>query len=139
IYRTYLDNEDKATKHAEHFDQAIKGTITVVSGLPRSGTSMMMQMLDKGGLEPFVDDKREADENNPRGYYEHEAVKSLARNKQWLPQAEGKVVKVIANLLTHLPANFHYRVIFMERDITEIVTSQKRMLKRMGKKTRDDV
>jgi hypothetical protein len=99
---------------------------------------MMMQMLDQGGLEPFTDKKREADESNPRGYYEHEAVKSLARNKQWIPDAEGKVVKVVANLLTHLPATHNYRVIFMERDINEILTSQRSMLKRMGKRTRED-
>jgi len=96
-------------------------------------------MLDKGGLEPFTDSKREADDNNPRGYYEHEAVKTLARNKRWVPQAEGKVVKVIANLLTHLPQNFRYRVIFMERDLHEIITSQRKMLDRMGKKTRKEV
>ena len=139
LYRTHLEDEERAAAHEAEFDDAIKGTITVVSGLPRSGTSMMMQMLDKGGLEPFTDGKRDPDDNNPRGYYEHEAVKSLARNKQWLPQADGKAVKVVANLLTHLPAQFNYRVVFMERDIHEIVSSQKKMLKRMGKPVRDEV
>ncbi|MCG8699119.1 MAG: sulfotransferase domain-containing protein, partial [Bacteroidales bacterium] len=81
----------------------------------------------------FTDGKREADENNPKGYYEHEAVKSIARNKAWVSSAQGHVVKVIAQLLTHLPAKHNYKVIFMLRNITEVVTSQHKMLMRENK------
>ena len=108
--------------------------ITIVSGLPRSGTSMMMQMLDAGGLPIFTDKKRAADESNPKGYYEHEAVKSLARNASWVKDTPGKVVKVISHLLPHLPARYVYKIIFMERDIKEVVTSQHTMLVRNGVK-----
>ena len=108
--------------------------IIVVSGLPRSGTSMMMQMLDAAGLPIFSDKQRAADESNPKGYYEHEAVKSLARDASWVKDTPGKVVKVISHLLLHLPARYVYKVIFMERDIKEVVTSQHTMLVRNGVK-----
>jgi len=139
IYNTHLDQPEKAKHHLEQFDNSILGTITIVSGLPRSGTSLMMQMLEKGGLEAFTDHMRTADENNPKGYYEHEAVKKLARNKQFLIKAVDKSVKVIANLLVHLPLRFQYKIIFMERDLNEILSSQRKMLNRLGKKTRDDI
>ncbi|PLW92909.1 MAG: hypothetical protein C0592_08340 [Marinilabiliales bacterium] len=105
-----------------------KGEVVVVSGLPRSGTSMMMQMLDAGGLEIMTDNTRQADDNNPKGYYEYEPVKSLARDSSWMPEADGKVIKVIAQLLKHLPDGFTYKVIFMERDLNEVLTSQQKML-----------
>ncbi|MBU0765109.1 MAG: tetratricopeptide repeat protein, partial [Bacteroidetes bacterium] len=108
-------------------------TIYVVSGLPRSGTSMMMQMLNGGGLEVFTDNKREADENNPKGYFEHEAVTRLARDKTWVKHARGKVVKVISRLLIFLPATYNYKVIFMVRDIDEVIASQQKMLEKKGK------
>ncbi len=108
--------------------------IIVVSGLPRSGTSMMMQMLDAAGFPIFSDKQRAADESNPKGYYEHEAVKSLARDASWVKDTPGKVVKVISHLLLHLPARYVYKVIFMERDIKEVVTSQHTMLVRNGVK-----
>ncbi|HFA52117.1 MAG TPA: tetratricopeptide repeat protein [Bacteroidetes bacterium] len=139
LYQTQLGQPDKAADFAEAFDQSILGTITVVSGLPRSGTSMAMQMLEKGGMEIFTDKERQADNSNPRGYYEHEAVKTLARNRKWLGEAVGKAVKVIANLLPHLPPRYRYRVIFMERDLHEVLASQRKMLNRMGKKTKDEV
>ncbi len=133
IYCIHLDQPGKAVPYLEAFNQKIKGTITIVSGLPRSGTSMMMQMLKAGGMEIFTDEERAADENNPKGYYEHDAVKSLKGNHQFLEEASGKVMKVIAQLLRDLPMNFRYQVIFMERDIMEVIASQQKMLQRIGK------
>ncbi len=111
------------------FDQII----TVVSGLPRSGTSMMMKMLEAGGIPPVTDNLRTADEDNPKGYYEFERVKQLTKGDvEWLADAPGKVVKVIAALLPHLPATYRYRVVFMQRDMTEVLASQRQMLVRRG-------
>lgn len=107
--------------------------ITVVSGLPRSGTSMMMMMLEAGGLPPLTDNIRSADEDNPKGYYEFERVKQLPKGDvAWLPDASGKAVKVIAALLPRLPGGYHYRVIFMERAMPEVLASQRQMLLRRG-------
>lgn len=103
--------------------------IIVVSGLPRSGTSMMMKMLVEGGLQAVTDSQRTADNDNPNGYFEFELVKKMTEgNTQWLKDAGGKVVKVISALLEHLPAKHHYKVIFMERPLQEILASQKKML-----------
>lgn len=107
--------------------------ITVVSGIPRSGTSLMMQMLAAGGMPVLTDGLRSADANNPRGYFEMESVKALGRNQDVIAQAEGKVVKVISSLLPSLPSQFDYRVIFMCRPLEEVVSSQNRMLERLGK------
>ncbi|MBI5567196.1 MAG: sulfotransferase domain-containing protein [Chloroflexi bacterium] len=108
-------------------------TITIVSGLPRSGTSMMMKMLEAGGIPPVTDNLRTADEDNPKGYYEFERVKQLTKGDvDWLADAPGKVVKVIAALLPHLPATYRYRVVFMQRDMTEVLASQRQMLVRRG-------
>ena len=107
--------------------------ITIVSGLPRSGTSMMMQMLHKGGIEPFTDGNREADSDNPRGYYEHTKATQLARDASWVPDAQGLVVKIVAQLLSHLPEDQTYRIIFMDRDLREITRSQEAMLQRLGR------
>lgn len=104
--------------------------ITIVSGLPRSGTSMMMKMLQAGGFELLVDGIRTADEDNPKGYFEYEKVKRLHKDSSWLHLAQGKVIKVISPQLIHLPADFQYRVVFMERTIEEIIKSQNEMLKR---------
>jgi LPS sulfotransferase NodH len=105
--------------------------IIVVSGLPRSGTSMMMKMLAEGGLEVLTDSIRSADEDNPNGYFELEVVKQLAEGqKDWLANADHKLVKVISALLEHLPAENHYKVLFMERQIPEILASQRKMLAR---------
>jgi hypothetical protein len=106
-------------------------TIVVVSGLPRSGTSMMMKMLEAGGIPPLTDKQRTADADNPQGYYEFERVKQLDKgDSDWLPQAKGKAVKVISALLKHLPATYGYKVIFMERHMPEILASQHKMLVR---------
>ncbi|HUI28092.1 MAG TPA: sulfotransferase domain-containing protein [Candidatus Kryptonia bacterium] len=107
-------------------------TITVVSGLPRSGTSMMMKMLEAGGLAVLTDNLRTADEDNPKGYFEFERVKKLAQDQSWLSEAKGKVVKVISALLRHLPATYRYRVVFMQREMAEVLASQRQMLVRRG-------
>ena len=105
--------------------------IVVVSGLPRSGTSMMMKMLAEGGLDSVVDNLREADEDNPNGYFEIEDVKALKDGQsKWIYDARGKVVKVISYLLEFLPSDLTYDVIFMEREIHEVLASQKKMLQR---------
>jgi hypothetical protein len=107
--------------------------ITVVSGLPRSGTSLMMQMLVAGGIAALTDGARAPDEDNPRGYFEYEPVKRTRREPSWLPQASNKAVKVVHALLDALPAGFEYRVILMKRPIAEVLISQRLMLERSGK------
>jgi len=111
--------------------------ITVVSGLPRSGTSMMMRMLEAGGVPVLTDEKREADEDNLRGYYEDERVKQLGEDASWIAEAEGKAVKVISYLLRHLPEGHSYKVIFMERKIPEVLASQRKMMRRRGEATEE--
>lgn len=107
--------------------------ITVVSGLPRSGTSMMMKMLEAGGMDIVTDKIRLPDEDNPNGYYEYEQVKALKNgNSQWISSLEGKAVKIISALLEFLPPDHEYRVIFMERNMQEILASQRQMLLRRG-------
>jgi hypothetical protein len=94
---------------------------------------MMMKMLEAGGLEPMVDNIRSADEDNPKGYYEFEPVKALPKGENsWLSKAGGKVVKVIATLLPYLPDVYIYQVIFIQRDMREILASQKKMLIHRG-------
>lgn len=107
--------------------------VIIVSGLPRSGTSLMMQMLAAGGIEVVTDEIREADTDNPRGYYEFERVKKTKDDPSWVPEARGKVVKMVSQLLYDLPENEQYRIIFMERDFEEMLTSQEKMLKRLDK------
>ena len=109
--------------------------ITVVSGLPRSGTSMMMKILEAGGMEILFDNLRQADEDNPKGYYEFEKVKQLKDDQSWLNQAKGKAVKIISELLKHLPGDYRYKIIFMQRKMEEILASQKQMLIRRGQPT----
>lgn len=108
--------------------------ITIVSGLPRSGTSMMMQAIEAGGIPVLADHIRTKDDDNPKGYYEFEPVKKTKQDPSWVPGAQGKVVKVIYSLLYDLPQEFEYRVVFLERNIEEIIASQKKMLQRRGKK-----
>lgn len=108
--------------------------ITIVSGLPRSGTSLMMQLLVAAGREALTDTKRPSDEDNPLGYFEFEKATGLAKDTAWLAQARGKVVKIVAQLLPHLPPTEHYRIIFMERDLSEVIASQKAMLGRQGRR-----
>src|SRR5215510_4110835 len=90
-------------------------TITIVSGLPRSGTSMMMKMLAAGGLEPLTDNIRTADEDNPKGYFEFERVKQIEQDNTWLEYARSRVVKLISALLNLLPPSCHYQVVLMVR------------------------
>lgn len=106
--------------------------ITIVSGLPRSGTSLMMQMLAAGGLPIVSDGLRIADADNPRGYCEWERIKQLPQDPKCIAEAEGKVVKVISQLLFALPAGHDYQVIFMERPLPEVVASQAEMIRRRG-------
>jgi hypothetical protein len=110
--------------------------IVLVSGLPRAGTSMLMQMLEQGGM-PIVTDKiRKADEDNPRGYHEFERIKEIDKttDKSWLKNYRGQVIKTISFLLQYLPLDLNYRVVFIRRDIAEILRSQNRMLERSGAK-----
>ena len=108
--------------------------VIVVSGLPRSGTSMMMNMLQAGGVPLLTDGLRVADPDNPEGYYELERVKKLpAGDHAWLAEAPGHGVKIISALLEHLPADYHYQVIFIERSIGEVLASQRKMLSRAGR------
>lgn len=106
--------------------------ITIVSGLPRSGTSLMMQMLVAGGMTPLADGERKADVDNPRGYLEWERIKTLPSDPACISEAEGKVVKVISRLLLAMPAGHEYRVIFMERPLPEVLASQDEMMRRRG-------
>ena len=108
-------------------------SIIVVSGLPRSGTSLMMQMLAAGGVAILTDHRREADDDNPRGYYELEAVKQTRRDPSWLAGAAGKAVKLVHLLLYDLPSDRRYRVIVMRRDMDEVIASQQKMLAHAGK------
>jgi hypothetical protein len=107
--------------------------IIVVSGLPRSGTSLMMQMLDNGGVPVVTDSVRTADPDNPKGYYEYEPVKATKRDASWLPATRGKAVKMVSQLLYDLPPSEAYRIIFMERDLEEVLLSQEKMLRRLGR------
>ena len=113
--------------------------ITVVSGLPRSGTSLMMQMLTAGGVPALTDELRKSDESNPRGYFEFDPVKRIRSDQSWLEQARGRAVKIIHLLLRDLPTDrgFEYRVLFMKRPIEEVVASQRKMLEREGKHSAD--
>jgi hypothetical protein len=108
--------------------------VTVVSGLPRSGTSMMMQALEAGGMLVLTDNIRMSDEDNPKGYYEFEPVKRTKTDPSWLPGAVGKAVKMVYRLLYDLPGDYEYRVIFMRRNIDEILLSQNIMLERSQQK-----
>ena len=107
-------------------------TITVVSGLPRSGTSMMMRALQAGGLPVLADGQRTADEDNPLGYFELEQVKRTVADPSWIDKARGRAVKVIARLLPDLPVGQRYRILFMRRDLDEVLRSQQKMLERRG-------
>jgi len=118
------------------FKPTPKQIVTVVSGLPRSGTSMMMRMLEAGGIPPLTDELRESDKDNPKGYYEFERVKKLDEgDTDWVEEAQGKSVKVISALLKYLPTGYTYKLIFMRRKIEEILASQKQMLVRRGEPT----
>lgn len=111
--------------------------ITIVSGLPRSGTSMMMKMLEAGGIEVVTDNIRKADEDNPKGYYEFEKAKKIKEDKSWLDDCKNKVVKMVSMLLFNLPSDRKYRVVFMRRNMKEILASQRKMLQRLDKEDND--
>jgi hypothetical protein len=108
--------------------------VIVVSGLPRSGTSMMMRMLEAGGVAPFTDGERTADIDNPEGYYEYRRVMELEKDpdRSWVRQARGRALKVISFLLRHLPHDNVYRIVYMRRNLDEVLTSQDKMLDRLG-------
>ena len=106
--------------------------VAIVSGLPRSGTSMMMRMIAAGGVPVLGDGLRAADEDNPLGYFEYEPVKATRRDAGWVAGARGKVVKIVHALLTALPDGYRYRVVMMHRDLDEVLASQAKMLARGG-------
>ena len=114
--------------------------IIVVSGLPRSGTSMAMKMLEAGGLPLLTDGIRTADVDNPKGYFEFERVKDMAKEDDWswLDELRGKGVKIISYLLKELPSNHNYKVLLMRRDLNEILASQSKMLDRRGESSETD-
>src|SRR6476661_6033629 len=125
----YTDNTDKKNRFvfnpcdpcnpwllSSDEDSHMASEIVIVSGLPRSGTSLMMQMLDNGGVEVVTDNVRAADTDNPKGYYEFEQVKAIKRDTSWLPATRGRAFKMVSQLLYDLPAGETYRIIFMERD-----------------------
>lgn len=119
----------RIVRHRKYGDEVV-----VVSGLPRSGTSMMMRMLDAAGLPIMTDNERSADIDNPKGYYEYERVKDLEEDpdRSWVKKARGKVLKVISHLLSALPDENYYLIVFMRRDLDEVVASQNKMLERRG-------
>jgi hypothetical protein len=119
------------------FKKSGEDFITIVSGLPRSGTSMMMQMLEAGGMVILTDHIRKADDDNPRGYYELEKVKKIKEDSSWLKDAYGRAFKMVSALLFYLPEGHRYKVIFMRRNLEEMLRSQKVMLQRLGKKGAD--
>ncbi|MFT4969151.1 MAG: putative AlkP superfamily phosphohydrolase/phosphomutase/tetratricopeptide (TPR) repeat protein [Chitinophagales bacterium] len=127
LYEKELNSPEKALELKSELKKSSKGTVYIVSGLPRSGTSMMMQMLEASGLEVFTDNFRQADQDNPKGYYEHEAIKRLASDNRIVYEANGKVLKVISSLIRFLPANMDYKIILMKRPVNEIVKSQDKL------------
>jgi tetratricopeptide (TPR) repeat protein len=119
-----LEFKDKASNRFKN------NQIVIVSGLPRSGTSLMMQMLDKGGIKALTDNKRKPDNSNPKGYYEYEPVMAIKRDNSWLANAQNNSLKVVAPLLGYLDPKYRYKVIFMNRDLNEILKSQQVMIGR---------
>ena len=129
--RATLKTDAKTWKEAAEMAREF---VTIVSGLPRSGTSMMMQSIEAGGIEALTDRIRKADVDNPKGYYEYEPVKKTKEDPSWLDSAGGKVVKMVYKLLYDLPPDYEYRVVFMRRSFDEVLASQAKMLERLGKK-----
>ncbi len=112
--------------------------ITIVSGVPRSGTSMMMRMLAAGGMDIVTDHIRQADADNPQGYFELERAKKIKENPTFLDETHGKAFKMVSVLLRDLSPNKRYNIIFMRRDMAEVLASQHIMLERRGKDTSTD-
>jgi len=131
---------NKLFSRSNHKDSK-KQPIIIVSGLPRSGTSMMMRMLAEGGIPVITDELRRPDSDNPKGYFEFETVRQMSEGSvEWLANSGGKAVKVISALLEYLPSSYAYKIIFLERDVHEILASQRKMLlnrneKEMGNET----
>ena len=128
-----IENIDEKIETSINFNDKSKykfreNQIVIVSGLPRSGTSVMMQMMDKGGLDVLTDGNRKSDDSNPKGYFEYDPVMSLHKDNTWLDKAQNKSLKVVAPLLKFLDPKFRYKVIFMNRDLTEVVKSQQKMI-----------
>jgi hypothetical protein len=121
-----------ASKRKTAMSIAVGEHLTIVSGLPRSGTSMMMRLLELGGMPVLTDEQRVADDDNPNGYYEFEAVKQTAEDSSWLQGSEGSAVKMVYRLLYDLPEDRNYRVLFMRRNLDEVLASQQVMLNRHG-------
>ena len=128
-----MKNPFKRNRSEPDVPASTTAPVIVVSGMPRSGTSMMMKMLAAGGIDPLTDELRAADGDNPKGYYEFERVKQLDKgDTAWLPMARGKVVKVISFLLQYLPSDETYKVVFLRRNLDEILASQRKMLVNRG-------
>src|SRR5262249_41939210 len=126
--------EEPSNKKNELMQAKMSSFVVIVSGLPRSGTSLMMQMLLAGGMPILTDQKRAADEDNPKGYWEFEPVKHTRTSCDWLRQAPGKAVKMVHLLLMDLPREgYFYRVLLMKRRMAEVLASQRAMLQRQGK------
>jgi predicted AlkP superfamily phosphohydrolase/phosphomutase len=137
IYKNDLQDEAGFLIYKNAYSHPELPIIYIVSGLPRSGTSMMMQVMEACGITPLTDGKRIADENNLKGYYEMEAVKKLHLDNKWMASAENKVLKVVASQLPYLPDRFRYKIVFMKRDLAQVVKSQTAMLQRLGKLPKD--
>jgi Sulfotransferase domain len=129
---------NKLFSRSNHKDSR-KQPIVIVSGLPRSGTSMMMRMLAEGGIPVVTDQVRRPDSDNPNGYFEFETVRQISEgNVSWLAESGGKAVKVISALLEYLPSNYSYKIIFLERELHEILASQRKMLMNRNEKEMGD-
>jgi hypothetical protein len=115
-------------------EKTYSNIITIVSGLPRSGTSMVMKMLDLGNMPLLSDNIRQPDLDNPQGYYEYERVKELEHDNSWLEMARGKAVKIVSPLLQYLILDkaYRYKIIFMLRNLDEVLASQKKMADRLN-------
>ena len=105
-----------------------KNDIVIVTGLPRSGTSLMMQILHSAGIDVFIDNIRQPDVSNPNGYFEHQLVKTIEQDSSWVNNVRGKAIKIVSPLIKYLPENINYKIIFMERDLSEIIQSQEKMM-----------
>ncbi len=103
--------------------------LIIVTGLPRSGTSLLMQMLGAGGISLLYDSERLPDEFNPYGYYEHQIIHNLAKTSDisCLQQYKGYAVKIISPILVKLTITFPARIIYIKRDLQEVIVSQQKM------------
>ena len=128
IYKNHLEQPERLQFHLEELNHIKKDEIIIVSGLPRSGTSMVMQMMDQGGFKLLIDNQRESDESNPNGYFEYQPVKNTLSDSSWLSDATGKVVKVVSPLLKNLDLRYKFKIIWIDRKLSEVLLSQQEML-----------